>query len=86
MHPTTFHLNERVLSPPRGQHETIAGLRVVDVTYGDGQAGIISCWQLTPAELAQIQQTGKVYLAVLGGVHPPVLLTTDPDEIGLGDG
>lgn len=34
----------------------------------------ISCWKLTPEELERIQETGVVYLAVMGMTQPPVLV------------
>lgn len=38
----------------------------------------ISCWQLSEREIQQVLATGKIYLCVIGGVHPPVALDTDP--------
>lgn len=47
--------------------------------YEDGLPRIISCFELTPEELVQINQTGKVWLWVTGDAMPPVALTTqDP--------
>lgn len=33
-----------------------------------------TCWELSPEELAVVQQTGKVYLSIVGG-QPPVCLS-----------
>ena len=41
------------------------------------EEGVESCWELTPDEIKQIQETGKVYLYIQGNVVPPVLLTTE---------
>lgn len=41
------------------------------------EEGVESVWELTPDEIKQIQETGKVYLYIQGGVVPPVLLTTE---------
>ena len=38
-----------------------------DIASGEN----ISCWRLNPAELAEVQRTGVVWLRVWG-VHPPV--------------
>jgi hypothetical protein len=34
---------------------------------------IISCWKLSPEELELIQQTGKVWIAVMGVGSPPIM-------------
>lgn len=83
MYPITFHPNERVLSPPPGQHEEISCLRVVDITYADGTPGCISCWQLTAEDIQRIQETGKLYICVLGRSQPPILPTVSKEELGL---
>lgn len=83
MYPTTFHPQEQVISPPKGQHEEISGLRVLPVVYSDGSQALISCWCLTPAELELVQKTGRVYLAVMAIAQPPVLLAVDPVDVGL---
>lgn len=49
------------------------------------EEGVESCWELTPDEIKQVQETGKIYLYIQGNVVPPVLLTTEsmvfiPDE------
>ena len=41
-----------------------------------GLSQIISCWKLTPEEVQEVAQTGKVWLRVLGG-HPPVAVQGD---------
>ena len=39
----------------------------------------ISCWQLSNDEMAEIAKTGRVWLYVMGGRHPPVAVSgTDP--------
>ena len=47
------------------------------VNANNNEEGIESCWELTPEEIKQIQETGKVYLYIQGNVVPPVLLTTE---------
>ena len=39
-----------------------------------GQQEIETCWELDPEELAAVQRTRKIYLIVVGRVHPPVIL------------
>ena len=56
-----------------------AGLPELPVReYQQGQArGHITCWELTPEEVASILQHRRIYLIVLGPGHPPVAVTTD---------
>ena len=42
-----------------------------------GEDGVESCWELTPDEIKQVQETGKIYLYIQGNIVPPVLLTTE---------
>lgn len=35
---------------------------------------VISCWELSPDELAQIQRTGRIWLRVQGETQPPLSL------------
>ncbi|MBA3900977.1 MAG: hypothetical protein H0X62_12355 [Bacteroidetes bacterium] len=35
----------------------------------------ISCWELSPEDLAEVKRTGKVWLNVIGTTHPPVEIT-----------
>lgn len=34
--------------------------------------GVISCWQLTAAEMAEVARAGRVWLHVQARTHPPV--------------
>ena len=43
----------------------------------DGVNYIISAWEVSPEELKKIQETGIVYLSVIGENIPPVFLTAD---------
>lgn len=38
---------------------------------------IVSCWELSAAEMAEVMLTGKVWLTVFGGSHPPVSVNTE---------
>ena len=39
---------------------------------------MVSSWQLTPVELALLNNGGRVHLYVWGAGHPPVALTVAP--------
>lgn len=34
----------------------------------------VTCWRLSPAEIAEIAKTGVVWLHVVGTSHPPVMV------------
>ena len=44
----------------------------------DGVNHMTSVWEPTPKELAQLNAGGAVRLTILGRVHPPVMITTQP--------
>jgi hypothetical protein len=48
--------------------------------YHTGEA-MVSTWELTPNELAEIQRTGRVHLVVYGRVHPPVLIAAHEQHV-----
>ena len=53
-------------------------LPVTKYTNADNnEAGVESVWELSPDELKQVQEKGKIYLYIQGNVVPPVLLTTE---------
>lgn len=38
----------------------------------NGSTILISCWQLSPEEMAEVARTGRIYLHIWGGQQPPV--------------
>lgn len=53
----------------------------------NGQNYIISAWEISPEELKLLNETGILYLSVVGTGIPPVLLTVqNPFEGGKSDG
>ena len=60
---------------------TLEGCQDLPVTkymnVDNHEEGVESCWELTPDEIKQVQETGKIYLYIQGNVVPPVLLTTE---------
>lgn len=46
------------------------------LAFGDEYGQVITCWQMTPEELAQVAKTGKVWLTMLTFNQPlqPVML------------
>lgn len=73
---------------------TLEGCHDLPVTKytnaNNGEEGVESVWELSPDEIKQIQETGKVFLYIQGAAVPPVLLTTESQiyfmEEGADDG
>ncbi len=63
-------------------------LAVNDEVYTqDGPCFMVSCWELSGEDLAEIIKTGKIYLSVMSGTQrptqPPVIITAEnPQAIG----
>lgn len=67
-HPIKFFEQNIVYTkPPTMTDEECCSLPA----YTNGEQ-IISCWELTPEELKEINETGKVWLSVFGQITPPV--------------
>jgi len=69
--PVDFKGSNLVLGAPEGV-ENVSPLPVFRT-----QAQVISCWKLSVAELAEVNRTGCVYLAVMGHTQPPVYLASE---------
>lgn len=70
MKPLDFHESNESLEarvPVAG-----VGMQPLPVFRGvtDGAKILISCWQPTPEELAEIQRTGRVWLLIFDEAHP----------------
>ncbi|GAA4328506.1 hypothetical protein [Flaviaesturariibacter amylovorans] len=75
MLPTTFPESNFVYTKPAGwTDEQCSDLPVFEGAYPDGTPVIVSCWRLNKEEMELIQQTGCVYLMVIGQGTPPVSL------------
>jgi hypothetical protein len=44
----------------------------------EGQNHMISLWEPTPRELAELNRGGHVRLQIIGNMHPPVSVTVQP--------
>ena len=75
MESTSFEQETRVLGPPPGQTEKdVHSLPVAMVNWAGTTIAVVSCWKPTKEEMEEIQRTGRVYLAVMGPVMPPVVV------------
>src|SRR5882757_2240711 len=54
--------------PPGWKDDDCYGLPVAQTVYNNSDEKpvpcLISCWELSPEELAEVQKTGKVYLSI----------------------
>lgn len=75
--PAAFPEANVILGPPPGSEAEVSDLQVL---RADGR--LVSCWQLSPEEIAEIVRTGKIWLSVWGAVtQPPVLVTAHKSEV-----
>jgi hypothetical protein len=77
MKPIEFKQQNTVFTAPKGVSEEECG-NLPAYRSGDGQFPyIISCWELTPDEIEQVKQTGRIWLSISGGGMPPVALMAE---------
>lgn len=75
--PVNFREANIILGPPKGGEDTVQPLPVRRL---DGT--LVSCWRLSPRELAEVQRTGCVWLAVFSGItQPPVYVAAFKEEV-----
>lgn len=77
---------------PHAQLLTAPGcypLPAVHVTYADNVEAVVTAWELTAQEMADVAKSGRIWLEVRGRTQPPVNLLTrcpygdDPlEEVG----
>ena len=59
------------LKAPEGRDD------VSDLHVMRNRASVISCWELEPDELEEIQRTGKLYLSIMGPTMAPAFVGTE---------
>lgn len=64
-------------------------LPAVHVTYADGMTAVVTAWELTEQEVADVVKAGRIWLEVRGDTQPPVILTTrcpyEPDPLDVAE-
>lgn len=55
--------------------DSLSAAECADLQCFSNGGQIISCWRLTPEELAEIRKTGVVWLSILGSAMPPVMIS-----------
>lgn len=76
--PISFHDREALYA---SDDSTIGTLPVLPITYGDGCKGLISCWKPGLRDILRIFLGKLVYLVLLGTLQPPILLSTNRNEV-----
>jgi hypothetical protein len=51
------------------------GIRIGDLHVYKDNEQTVSCWQLTAEEMLEVVRTGRVYVFVLGDLHPPIYVS-----------
>lgn len=75
--PTDFAEANACLGAPHGCETEVVALPI----RRDGQT-LVSCWQLSDAEIEEVRATGLVWLSVWGArTQPPVLVTGHKHEV-----
>jgi hypothetical protein len=77
MNPIPFPQSNKTLVPSPGTEHTTRNLQV----HNDGQI-TTSCWTLSPAELEEVQKTGRVYLQVWAGQSSPPVCASAFNPLG----
>lgn len=74
MQPLRISNATRVLAETQDEYYALA----IRDEVVDGVNHMTSVWEPTPKELRDLQMGGAVLLTILGEVHPPVAITTQP--------
>lgn len=70
-----FQGSNMVLHAPAGS-ENVSDLR----TFTNGMCSV-SCWQLSPEEIAEVAKTGRVFLSVFSGRSQPPVFVGGEEEV-----
>lgn len=65
----------RILAEGQDEYHALA---ILDERDESGVNHMTSVWEPTPAELEDLKAGGAVRLTIIGGAHPPVMITTQP--------
>lgn len=77
MQPIEFPEQNKVFKAPEGM-DNCSDLPVCEcIDFNFNTPVIISKWKLTPEELQKVNETGEIWLSVVGQGMPPVCLMVD---------
>lgn len=76
MIPIQFNEQNMILTKPENTADDKCSSMPVYCLVNENKEPIqfVSCWYLTPEERKIIIETGRVYVYVMSGAHPPILL------------
>lgn len=77
MTPIDFRFSNHTFQKPEGWTDEQCTPLPVHIHENNEFPGIISCWKLSEEDLQRINETGVVWLNVVGRTMPPVLLFTE---------
>ncbi len=75
MTPVSFPQVNALLNAPVGQPD-VAQLPVARTCHDDGTPAIISCFELSDDELADLVKTKRLWVGIMGHSMPPIALLT----------
>lgn len=74
--PVEFEEQTQLLNPHPDDVDTVIPLPI----HFDGVKTITSCWELSPAELAEVSRTGRIWLQAWGAPPPMAVRGLKPLE------
>lgn len=72
MQPSAFNESNMVLDTPKGFDPVKIQPMHAHRAEQDGIPATITCWKVSAAELEEINRTGRIWLWIIGRMHPPV--------------
>jgi hypothetical protein len=78
-YPVKFKHVNFTYTAPKGQEDVVSDLPVYR-----GLNSTTSCWKLSPEELFDIMQTGKIYLSIWGHSVFPVYVASEEEMVKQG--
>ena len=73
--PASFEESNAALGKPHDMlGDDCEALSVVRGETTNGHPVVISCWKLTAEELAEVNQTGRIWLGIYGRTMPPTFI------------
>lgn len=78
MIPVPFDQQNTVFGKPEDMTDEECGPLPAHIGHDEhGFQIVVSCWQLSPEEIKQISETGKLWCCVVGPFVPPISLHTE---------
>lgn len=72
---SSFDESNEALDAPPGMSGMVEPLSVLRLIYPNGMPFVLSCFKVTPEELAEINRTGRIWLGIMGQTMPPAFVS-----------